>query len=68
MQFLYYNPLTKVIPFELARVADIGDVPLISAFNLATVVAENHEFDGKLHKPESCLSPRAAIIPSHILF
>src|SRR5215471_9265132 len=35
----YYNPLTKVIPYELARIADIGDVPLISAFNLESVVA-----------------------------
>ena len=47
---LYYNPLTKVIPFEMARIADIGDVPLISAFNLANVVAEIHEFYAKLHK------------------
>jgi guanidinopropionase len=47
---LYYNPLTKVIPFELARVADIGDVPLASAFDLASVVGEIHEFYGKLHQ------------------
>jgi arginase family enzyme len=36
---LYYNPLTKIIPFGLARVADIGDVPLVSAFNLEHVAA-----------------------------
>jgi agmatinase len=47
---LYYNPLTKVIPFELARIADIGDVPLVSAFNLASVVAEIHEFYEKLRQ------------------
>jgi guanidinopropionase len=47
---LYYNPLTKVIPFELARIADIGDVPLVSAFNLATVIPEIHQFYDKLHQ------------------
>jgi agmatinase len=47
---LYYNPLTKVIPFELARIADIGDVPLVSAFNLENVVAEIHAFYVKLHQ------------------
>ena len=47
---LYYNPLTKVIPFELARVADIGDAPLISAFDLGHVVAEIHAFYVKLHE------------------
>ncbi|MGH3086444.1 MAG: agmatinase [Rubrobacteraceae bacterium] len=47
---LYYNPLTKVIPFELARIADIGDVPLVSAFNLENVIAEIHEFYRKLHQ------------------
>ena len=52
---LYYNPLTKVIPFELARIADIGDVPLISAFNLETVIAEIHAFYAKLH--------RAGVVP-----
>jgi hypothetical protein len=36
----YYNPLTKIIPFELARIADIGDVQLVSAFNLDNVIAE----------------------------
>ena len=41
---LYYNPQTKVIPFELARIADIGDVPIISAFNLDHVVEELHVF------------------------
>ena len=46
----YYNPLTKIIPFELARVADIGDVPLVSAFNLDNVVAEIHAFYVKLHQ------------------
>jgi len=51
----YYNPLTKVIPFELARVADIGDVPLISAFNLERVVAEIHEFYRQVH--------RAGVVP-----
>lgn len=46
----YYNPLTKVIPFELARVDDIGDVPLASAFNLENVVAEIQAFYAKLHQ------------------
>jgi guanidinopropionase len=41
---LYYNPQTKVIPFELARIADIGDVPIVSAFNLDHVVEELHAF------------------------
>ena len=45
----YYNPLTKIIPFEMARVADIGDVPLVSAFNLESIVAEIHDFYVKLH-------------------
>lgn len=27
----YYNPLTKIIPFELARIADVGDARLPSA-------------------------------------
>jgi guanidinopropionase len=47
---LYYNPLTKVIPFELARIADIGDVPLVSAFNLDNVIAEIHAFYARLHQ------------------
>jgi guanidinopropionase len=47
---LYYNPLTKVIPFELARIADIGDVPLVSAFNLENLIAELHAFYVKLHE------------------
>ncbi len=46
----YYNPLTKVIPFELARIADIGDVPLISAFNLQNVVNEIHAYYIRLHQ------------------
>ena len=41
---LYYNPQTKVIPFELARIADIGDVPIVSAVNLDHVVEELHAF------------------------
>ena len=45
----YYNPLTHVIPFEQARIADLGDVPLPSAFNLDNVVAEIHAFYVKLH-------------------
>ena len=44
-----------MIPFELARIADIGDVPLISAFNLETVIAEIHAFYAKLH--------RAGVVP-----
>src|SRR3954452_2427149 len=47
---LYYNPLTKVIPFEMARIADIGDVPLLSAFNLERVVDEIYDFYQKLHQ------------------
>jgi guanidinopropionase len=47
---LYYNPLTKVIPFELARIGDIGDVPLVSAFNLDNVIAEIHAFYARLHQ------------------
>jgi guanidinopropionase len=45
---LYLNPLTKVIPLELARIADIGDAPLVSAFNLDHVIAELHAFYVKL--------------------
>jgi guanidinopropionase len=47
---LYYNPLTKVIPFDLARIADVGDVPLASMFNLATVIAEIRQFYDGLHQ------------------
>jgi arginase family enzyme len=47
---LYYNPLTKVIPFEMARIADVGDVPLPSAFNLERVVDEIHDFYQKLYQ------------------
>lgn len=45
----YYNPLTKVIPYEFARIADIGDVPLPSAFNLENVINELYSFYAKLH-------------------
>jgi guanidinopropionase len=47
---LYYNPLTKVIPFEMACIADIGDVPLPSAFNLERVVDEIHDFYQQLYQ------------------
>jgi guanidinopropionase len=47
---LYYNPLTKVIPYEMARIADIGDVPLPSAFNLERVVDEIHDFYQQLYQ------------------
>jgi guanidinopropionase len=47
---MYYNPLTKVIPFDLARIADVGDVPLASVFNLAAVIAEIRQFYDGLHQ------------------
>jgi agmatinase len=45
---LYFNPLTKVSPFALCRVADIGDVPIESAFNLETIIREIQDFYIKL--------------------
>jgi guanidinopropionase len=45
---LYFNPLTKVSPFALCRVADIGDVPIESAFNLETIIKEIQDFYVKL--------------------
>lgn len=41
---LYYNPLTRVSPFEMLRVADIGDVPLRSAFHLDAVIEEIYQY------------------------
>lgn len=41
---LYYNPLTNVSPFEMVRVADIGDVPLRSAFHLDQVIEEIYRY------------------------
>jgi guanidinopropionase len=49
-QILPFNPLTKVVPFELARIADIGDVPIPSAYNLDHVISEIHTFYQKLHQ------------------
>jgi guanidinopropionase len=49
-QIPYYNPLTRVIPFELARIADIGDVPLPSPLDLPSVTAAIHDFYGKLRQ------------------
>jgi guanidinopropionase len=46
---LYFNPLTKVSPFTLCRIADIGDVPIASAFDLATMIDEIRDFYTKLH-------------------
>ncbi len=46
---LYYNPLTKVIPYEMARIGDIGDVPLDNVFDLEKIVAEIHAFYRTLH-------------------
>lgn len=45
---LCHNPLTKVVPFELARIADIGDVPIEKVLNLESVTAEIHDFYAKL--------------------
>jgi agmatinase len=45
---LYFNPLTKVSPFALCRVTDIGDVPIESAFNLESIIKEIHDFYVKL--------------------
>lgn len=41
---LYYNPLTRVSPFQMVRVADIGDVPLKSAFHLDAVIEEIYQY------------------------
>lgn len=45
-----FNPMTNVIPFEFARIADIGDVPFDSGFNLDRIIPEVREFYVKLHK------------------
>jgi agmatinase len=45
---LYFNPLTKVSPFALCRVSDIGDVPIETAFNLETIIKEIGDFYVKL--------------------
>jgi agmatinase len=47
---LPFNPLTRVAPFELARVADVGDVPIASPFNLERVVADIHAFYQRLRQ------------------
>ncbi|MBI3822357.1 MAG: agmatinase [Planctomycetes bacterium] len=45
---LPHNPLTKVVPFELARIADIGDVPIERVLSLESVTSEIHDFYVKL--------------------
>jgi guanidinopropionase len=45
---LNFNPLTKVSPFALCRVTDIGDVPIAAAFNLETIIDEIRSFYLKL--------------------
>jgi agmatinase len=46
---LYFNPLTKVSPFSMCRVTDIGDVPIENAFSLEAIIAEIRSFYLKLH-------------------
>ncbi len=45
---LHANPLTKVIPYELARVGDVGDVPLGWTFQLEKVIQQIHDFFASL--------------------
>lgn len=42
------NHSTKVMPFDLARIADVGDVPIERALNLESVTSEIHDFYAKL--------------------
>ncbi len=48
--FLPLNPLTKVVPFDLARVADVGDVPIVRVLDLVSVTAEIHAFYCKIRQ------------------
>lgn len=45
----YINPFTKVIPYELARVGDIGDMPIENQVNLDRLVEEIIEFYQKVY-------------------
>jgi guanidinopropionase len=45
----YLNPFTKVIPYELARVGDIGDLPIENQVNLDPLVEEILGFYRRVH-------------------
>lgn len=45
----YINPFTRVIPYELARVADIGDVSIENIFHLDRAVDEIFAFYQRVH-------------------
>jgi guanidinopropionase len=45
---LYFNPLTNVSPFAMCRITDIGDVPIVNAFNLDTIIDEIRRFYTRL--------------------
>jgi agmatinase len=40
----YINPVTKVIPYDHARIADLGDVPIYNTLNLELLNEEIHAF------------------------
>lgn len=41
---LHWHEFTKVNPFALCRITDIGDVPIVSAFDLTTMIDEIRRF------------------------
>ncbi|MDR3620980.1 MAG: agmatinase [Paludisphaera borealis] len=45
----YINPFTKVIPYELARVGDVGDVPIENQVNLDPLIEEIFTYYQRLH-------------------
>jgi guanidinopropionase len=45
----HVNPLTGVIPYELARVNDLGDVPLRNHYDPEVVTDEIYQFYKQLH-------------------
>lgn len=45
----YINPITKVIPYDHARVADLGDVPIYNTLNLEALNEEIFAYYEKVH-------------------
>lgn len=46
----YINPITKVIPFDHARVADLGDVPIRNTLNLDLICEEIYAYYRKIYE------------------
>ncbi|HWL53047.1 MAG TPA: agmatinase [Chthoniobacteraceae bacterium] len=45
----YINPITKVIPYDHARVADLGDVPIYNTLDLERINEEIFAYYEKVH-------------------